>query len=167
MDGEDNHATSPSRQSRDWRAGSIQTSRPQRLVAIVTVLVLLAGAALTGRHAVMAARVVLNHGRATSDMGTAHGMSGMGPSQREMAVGYALPPVKIQALTQMHGMVMTSVMTVEARRDMAAVDLRQSCTPPPRTHAATAPLRLHSKVGVKVFTLEAAVIRWSILSGSR
>lgn len=77
-------------------------------------------------------------------------MNGMGGMNTN---GLIMPP----------GMIMTSDMSAEAMRDMAAVDPKQITYTAPADARGDQPLTPQIVDGAKVFNLDASIIRWNIL----
>jgi FtsP/CotA-like multicopper oxidase with cupredoxin domain len=65
------------------------------------------------------------------------------------------------------GMIVTASMPAEAMRDMAAADPRRAAYTPASDERGDRVLAPHVEDGVKVFDLEASVIRWNILPGTQ
>jgi len=74
---------------------------------------------------------------------------------------------QVGGLVMPPGMIMTRETSAEAMRDMAAVDLGRVSYTAPADARGDQPLAPRIEDGVKVFDLEASVIRWSILPGQQ
>ena len=74
-------------------------------------------------------------------------------------------PTRMGGLVMPPGMIMTGGTSLEAMRDMAAVDLSKITYTAPSTARGDQPLTPHLLNGVKVFTLETSLINWNVLPG--
>ena len=119
--------------------------------------------------AVVIALIVFAATRGGSDAGTG-GMPGMdmgGGNSSASAAG--LPATEMSGVTRMGdlvmppGMVMTEGMSMDAMRDMAAVDPDEVDARAPADARGDQPLAARVAGGVKEFDLTASVMRWNIL----
>lgn len=74
-------------------------------------------------------------------------------------------PTRMGTLVMPPGMIMTKSTSMDAMRDMAAVDLSQVTYSAPLAARGDQPLAPTTVDGVKVFNFETSLIRWNILPG--
>jgi manganese oxidase len=83
----------------------------------------------------------------------------------------SLPPTPLSSPTQMNGLIMppgaiiTPGMSMQAMEDMSAVDLSKVTYTAPADARGDQPLAPEMVDGVKVFNLDASLIKWNILPG--
>lgn len=151
-------------------------TRPQlTAVSLLTLLALGAGvllAALYGDLSMRAGDIAMGGSMSGMDMG--------GGSMPGMDMGGAiapatpvpveqLPQAQMSSATQMNGlvmppgMIMTPDQSMDAMRDMAAVNPSQITFTAPPDARGDQPLAPRLENGVKVFDLELSIIQWSIL----
>ncbi|OKH50298.1 copper oxidase [Calothrix sp. HK-06] len=159
-----------------------KATRAQLLaVTLLTLLVLAAGVLIAAIYGdfMMGAKNMGNGSMPGMSMGNNNSMSGskdnasmpgmnMGETKSPVPVS-SLPSAPMSSVTQMNGlvmppgMIMTSDMSQEAMEDMAAVDLTKISYTAPSQAVGDQVLTPKIENGVKVFNLEASLIKWNIL----
>lgn len=137
---------------------------------LLIVLVLGAGIRLVTAYGNVSTNSTVIATATPSGKATGPGMPGMvmGAGTHSTAA-LPLPTTQIMRPTQMGGlvmppgMIMSADMPMEAMRDMAAVDTSKITFTAPATARGDQPLTPRIENGVKVFTLDASLIKWNIL----
>lgn len=152
---------------RDSMSMQPQVSRPQLVAVTILTLLALAGGVLLaalGGDLAMSARTMSPAGGAMPGMDMGGGQAASTPVPAAQ-----LPQSPMQSATQMNGlvmppgMIMTDDTSMEAMRDMAAVDLSKISYTAPADARGDQPLEPRIENGVKVFDMDVSLIKWNIL----
>jgi FtsP/CotA-like multicopper oxidase with cupredoxin domain len=131
-------------------------------VALLTLLALAAGVIIAAAFGDLSMRPGMMPEGGMSSTGMTMGGAPVQPPSA-LPTTTVVGPTQMGGLVMPPGMIMTADTSMEAMRDMAAVDLSKVSYVAPATARGDQPLTPQIVDGVKVFALDASVIKWNIL----